>query len=147
VRFKWREVFKGEYVVRSDEVTGEWRKLHNEELSDLYLLRNIVREVESRKMRWAGHVARIGRGEGCKGFWWGNLRERDHWEDPDADWWIILRWIFRIWEEVVGNGWSWLRIETGEYGDEHSGSKSAGNFLTSCRTSYLLKKDSAPWSK
>ena len=85
VRFIWREVFKGEYVVRSDEVTGEWRKLHNEEFSDLYLLRNIVREVKSRKMRWAGHVARIGRGEVCTGFLWGNLRERDHWEDPDTD--------------------------------------------------------------
>ena len=47
------------------------------------------------------------------GFWWGNLRERDHWVDPDADGRIILRWIFRKWEEVVGTGWSWLRIGTG----------------------------------
>ena len=51
VRFIWLEVFKGEYVVRSNEVTGEWRKLHNEELSDLYSLPNIVRVVKSRKMR------------------------------------------------------------------------------------------------
>jgi len=41
------------------------------------------------------------------------LRERDHWGDPDADWRIILRWIFRKWEGVVGIGWSWLRIGTG----------------------------------
>jgi len=41
-------------------VTGEWRKLHNEEMNDLYSLRNIVRVVNSRRMRWAGHVARIG---------------------------------------------------------------------------------------
>jgi hypothetical protein len=41
-----------------DEVTGEWRKLHNEELNDLYSLPNIVRVVKSRRMRWAGHVAR-----------------------------------------------------------------------------------------
>ena len=47
----------------------------------------------------------------------------------------------------MGTGWSWLRIGTGEYGDEPSGSKIAGNFLTSRRTSQLLKKDSAPWSK
>ena len=43
-----------------DEVTGEWRKLHNEGLSDLYSLPNIVRVVKSRRMRWAGHVACIG---------------------------------------------------------------------------------------
>ena len=60
-----------------DEVTGEWRKLHNDELSDLYSLPNIVRVVKSR-MRWAGHVARVGEGRGCTGFRWGNLRERDH---------------------------------------------------------------------
>ena len=54
-----------------------------------------------------------GRGEGCTGFWWGNLRERDHWGDPDADGRIILRWIFRKCEGVVGTKWSWLRLETG----------------------------------
>ena len=47
-----------------DEVTGEWRKLHNEELSDLYFLPNILRVVKSRRMRWAGHVARMGEGRG-----------------------------------------------------------------------------------
>jgi len=45
---------------KRDEVTGEWRKLRNEELSDLYYLPNIVRVVKSRRMRWAGHVARMG---------------------------------------------------------------------------------------
>jgi len=49
----------------------------------------------------------------CTGFWSGNLRERDHWGDPDVDGRIILRWIFREWEGVVGTGWSWLRIRTG----------------------------------
>jgi hypothetical protein len=44
---------------KRDEVTGEWKKLHNEELNDLYSLPNIVRVVKSRRMRWAGHVARI----------------------------------------------------------------------------------------
>jgi hypothetical protein len=43
-----------------DEVTGEWRKLHNEELNDLYSLPNIVRVVKSRRMRWAGQVVRMG---------------------------------------------------------------------------------------
>jgi hypothetical protein len=75
-----------------------------------YSLPNIVRVVKSRRMRWAGHVARMGV---CTGFWWGNLRERDHWGDPDVDGRIILRWILRKWERVVGTGWSWIGIGTG----------------------------------
>jgi len=47
-----------------DEVTGEWKKLHNEVFSDLYSLPNIMRVVKSRRMRWAGHVARMGEGRG-----------------------------------------------------------------------------------
>jgi len=45
---------------RRDEVTGEWRRLHNEELNDLYSTSNIVRVIKSRRMRWAVHVARMG---------------------------------------------------------------------------------------
>ena len=50
---------------KRDEVTGEWRKLHNEELRNLYSLPNIVRVVKSRRMRWAVHVARMGERERC----------------------------------------------------------------------------------
>ena len=98
---------------KRDEVTGEWRKLHNEELNDLYCLPNIVRVIKSRRMRWAGHVARIGRGEVYTGFWWGNLREREHLEDPGADGRIILRWIFRKPDMEVWTVCSRLRIGTG----------------------------------
>jgi hypothetical protein len=49
---------------KRDEVTGKWRKLHNEELNDLYYLPNIVRVIKSRRMRWAGHVARMGEDRG-----------------------------------------------------------------------------------
>jgi hypothetical protein len=45
---------------KRDEVTGEWRKLHNEELRDLYSSQSIIRIIKSRRMRWAGHVARMG---------------------------------------------------------------------------------------
>jgi hypothetical protein len=79
------------------------RKLHNEELNDLYSLPNIVRVVKSRRMRWAGHVARKGEGRGGHRVWWGSLRERDHWGDPDVDGRIILRGIFRKWDGVSSN--------------------------------------------
>jgi hypothetical protein len=73
------------FVPKRDEIVGEWRKLHNEELNDLYSSTNIFRVIKSRRMRWAGHVARMGRGQERAGFWWGYLRERDHLEDPGVD--------------------------------------------------------------
>jgi hypothetical protein len=61
---------------KRDEITGEWRKLQNDELRDVYPLPNIVRVVKSRRIRWAGHVERMGEGgELYTGFWWGGLRE------------------------------------------------------------------------
>jgi len=57
---------------RRDEVTGEWRRFHSEELNDLYSSPNIVRVITSRRMRWAGHVARMGEERGCIGSCWGN---------------------------------------------------------------------------
>ena len=79
---------------RRDEVT-EWRSLHNEELNDLYFSPNIVRVIKSRRMRWAGHVARMSEERGCIGSWWGNRREGDYWGDLGVDGWIILGWITR----------------------------------------------------
>ena len=87
-------------------------KPHNE-LNDLYSSPNIVLVIKLRRIRWAGHVARMGgRGEAYTGFLWGNLKERDHLGDPGVDERIILRWIFRKWDVGVWTGSSWLRIGT-----------------------------------
>jgi len=68
--------------------------LHNEGLNDLYSS-SIIGVIKSRRIRGAGHVARMGRGEVCTGFWWGNLRKRGHLGDSGVEGWIILRWMFR----------------------------------------------------
>ena len=71
---------------KRDDVTGEWRKLHNEELNDLYSSPNIVWVIKSLRMRRWGGMQHVGeKGEAYTGFWWGNLRERDHLEDPGTD--------------------------------------------------------------
>ena len=70
---------------RSDEVTGEWRRLHDEELNDLYSSPNIVRVIKSRSMRWAGHVARMGEERGKYRVLLG-----DHWGNLGIEGWIIL---------------------------------------------------------
>jgi hypothetical protein len=67
------------------EEDGSWRKLHNDELHGLYSSPNIVRVIKSRRMRWAGHVARIGEGRGVY-----------HWEDLGVGGSITLRWILGI---------------------------------------------------
>jgi hypothetical protein len=63
---------------KRDEVTGEWRKLHNEELSDLYSSPSIIRIIKSRTMRWVGHVARLGRRGTLIDYWWEIQREINH---------------------------------------------------------------------
>jgi hypothetical protein len=60
LRMYENRVLRRVYWPKRDEVTGEWRELHNEELNDLYSSPNIVRVINSRRIRWAGHVARTG---------------------------------------------------------------------------------------
>jgi hypothetical protein len=61
---------------KRDEVTGEWRQFHNEELYDLYSSPSIIRIIKSRRMRWAGHVARMGRSGTLIDYWLESQRER-----------------------------------------------------------------------
>jgi hypothetical protein len=66
---------------KRDEEIGDLRKLHNEELHNLYSSPSIIRIIKSRRMRWTGHVARMGRRGMHIGYWWASQKERDHYED------------------------------------------------------------------
>jgi len=89
---------------KKDELTGEWRKLHNEEFNDLHSSPNIMRVIKLRRIRWAGHVARMGESRGVYRVLVGNLKERYHWGDQGVDGRIILSLIFRKWDFGVWTG-------------------------------------------
>jgi hypothetical protein len=76
------------------ELTGEWMKLHSEELHSLYSPLNIIRQIKSRRMRWAEHVARMyeERKEYSR-FWWKSPKERDHSEVGGVDGRMVSEWI------------------------------------------------------
>jgi len=80
-------------------VTGERRKLHNEEFSDLYCSPNFFRVIKLRRIMWAEHVACIWEGDIHTGLWWGDVRERVHLEEIDVDDRVLLKW---IWNRLVG---------------------------------------------
>jgi hypothetical protein len=92
------------------EEDGSLRKLHNDELHSLYSSPNIVRVIKSRRMKWAGHVARMGRGEVFTGFWSGCPKARDHWEDLGVGGRITLRWTLRRQGSRGRTGFNWFRI-------------------------------------
>jgi hypothetical protein len=80
---------------KRDDVTGEWRRLRTEELYALYSSVNIIQSIKSRRIGWAGHMARMGDREVHIGFWWGDVMERDYLEDTGVDGRIRLKLIFR----------------------------------------------------
>ena len=93
---------------KRDGITGEWRKLHNEELNSLYSSPNIVRVIKSRRMRWAGHVARMEEGRGVHKVLVAKPegkrplgRPRRRWEDNIK---------MDLQEVVMGTGWSWRAL-------------------------------------
>jgi hypothetical protein len=95
------------------EETGEWRRLHNEELNDLYSSPNIIWVIKCRRTRWAGHVARVKDGRGAHSVLVGNPRERAYLEGLGVIWRIILKWILKKWDGEVWTRLIWFRIGTG----------------------------------
>jgi hypothetical protein len=70
---------------KRDEVTGEWRKLHSRELHNLYSSPDIIRQIKSRRMRWAGHVACMGEGRNVYRVLTESPKVKDHLEDQGVD--------------------------------------------------------------
>ena len=106
-------VLRGTFGPWRDEVTGEWMRLHNEELNDLYCSPNIVRVIKSRRMRWVGHVARMGEERGVYRVLVGKSEGRRPVGRPRHRWVDNIRMDLQevglgIW---TGLGWPW--IETG----------------------------------
>jgi hypothetical protein len=95
---------------KRDEVTGEWRKLHNEELNYLYSSSTSMRVMKSR-MRWAEAYSAYG-GKGVYRVLVRKPEEREHLVDPGVDEGRILRWLFRNWDVGLYTGLSCLRIGT-----------------------------------
>jgi len=96
--------------IHGPKMDEERRKLHNEELNNLYSSISIIRVIKSRRIRWTGHVSYMGGKEKCiQVFWWGNLRERGHLEDPSINGKIILKCIFRRWDVGTWTSAIWLR--------------------------------------
>jgi hypothetical protein len=112
---------------KRDEVTGEWKRLHNEELNDLYSSPNIIQVIKSRKIRWAGHVARMGEGRGAYRILVGRPEGRSPLGRPTR------RWVDNIkmdLQEVGWEGMDWIDMaQDRECGNNPSGSIKCREFL------------------
>jgi hypothetical protein len=100
------------FGTKRDEVTGEWRKLHNEELRDLYSSPSIIRIIKSRT-RWAGHIARKMEKRNAFRLLVRKPEGKNHKEDQDVGGWIILGWILERWDGAMWTAMVRLRIGTG----------------------------------
>jgi hypothetical protein len=91
---------------KRDEFTGEWRRLHNGELYDLYSPQNTIRVIKSGKMRWAGHVARMGRTRGAYRKLVGKPEGKSLPGRPRRRWEDNIKWIFKKWDW----GMDWIEL-------------------------------------
>jgi hypothetical protein len=105
-------VLRGMFGPKGDEVTGEWRKLHSGELHNLYSSPDIIRHMKSRRMRWAGHVARMGEGRNVYRVSVGNCEGKRPLESPRRRWEDGIKMDLREIGWGVWSGLSWLRIGT-----------------------------------
>jgi hypothetical protein len=132
---------------KRDEATGEWRKLHSEELNDLYSSPNIIWVIKSRRMTWAGLVARAGEKRDVYRILVGKPegktplgRPRHRWEGD-----INVGW-GGYWLDCSGSGYGQV-AGTCKCSNELLGPVKCVEFLDLLRIDWLLKKDSAPWSE
>jgi hypothetical protein len=89
---------------KRDEVMGEWGEMHNGELHSLYSSRDIIRQIKSRRMRWAGYVARMGEGRNVYRVLLGKPEVKDHLEDQGVDWRMGSKWTLGRLVEAGGSG-------------------------------------------
>ena len=115
---------------KKDEMSEEWKRLHNEELYDVYSSPGITRVIKSRKMRWAVYVERMGREDTNTGLWYINLRERDLLENPGVNGRLILKWIVRKWDGHMAQNRDGRRSIVNVV-NNFSVPENVGNFLTS----------------
>jgi hypothetical protein len=98
---------------KRDEATGEWRRLHNKEPNDLYSSPNIIQVIKSRRMRWVGHVARMGQKTGASRILVGRPEGRQPLGRPRHRWEDNIKMDLQDVGWVAWTGLSWLRIGTG----------------------------------
>jgi hypothetical protein len=91
---------------KRDEIMGQWRKLHSGELHNLYSSTDTIRQIKSRRVRWAGHVARMGEGRNVYRVVVGKPEGKDHWKDQGVDGRMGSKWILG---RLVG-GVEWVHL-------------------------------------
>jgi hypothetical protein len=106
-------VLRRTFGPKTDEATGEWRRLHNKELNDLYSSPNIIRVIKSRRMRWVGHVARMGEKRGAYRILVGRPKGRRPLGRPRRRWKDNTKMDLQDVGEGALTGLKWLRIGTG----------------------------------
>jgi hypothetical protein len=102
-------VLSGIFGPERDEVTGEWRKVHSRELHNLYSSPDIIRQIKSRRMRWAGYVTRMGEGRNVHRVLVGKAEGNRPLERPRCRREDGIKIVLR---EIWWSGFTWLRIGT-----------------------------------